>query len=63
VISTGVPKIMVVEIKPKISSPNRILKGIATLSADSGPERAGRHLQRRVGRDAHLGRKRAGILA
>src|ERR1700729_3832863 len=41
VMSTGVPKIMVVEKKLKMSPSSRILKGIATLSDDSGPERAG----------------------
>ena len=41
VMSTGVPKIIVVEIKLNTSPPSRILKGIATLSDDSGPERAG----------------------
>src|SRR3954454_17128432 len=41
VTSTGVPKIMVVDIKLNISSPNRILNGIATLSVDNGAERAG----------------------
>ena len=41
VISTGVPKIMVVEMKLSTSPSSRILKGIATLSDDSGPERAG----------------------
>ncbi len=41
VISTGVPKIMVVEIKLKTSPLSRILKGIATLSDDSGADRAG----------------------
>ena len=41
VMSTGVPKIIVVEIKLKTSPLSRILKGIATLSAGSGPERAG----------------------
>ena len=34
--STGVPKIIVVEKKLRTSPSSRILKGIATLSADSG---------------------------
>ena len=34
--STGVPKIIVAEIKLSTSPPNRNLKGIATLSAGSG---------------------------
>jgi len=41
VTSTGVPKIMVVEMKLRTSPSSRILKGIATLSADSGADRAG----------------------
>src|SRR6476660_3438453 len=41
VISTGVPKIIVVEIKLSTSPLSRILKGIATLSAESGADRAG----------------------
>src|SRR5258708_755595 len=41
VISIGVPKIMVVEIKLSTSPPSRILNGIATLSAMSGAERTG----------------------
>src|SRR5258708_29023617 len=41
VISTGVPKIIVVEKKLKMSPPSRILNGIATLSDDSGADRAG----------------------
>src|SRR6202035_2146415 len=41
VTSTGVPKIIVVDIKLKISSPNRILNGIATVSDASGADRAG----------------------
>ena len=39
VMSTGVPKIMVVEMKLRTSSLCRSLKGIATLSDDSGAER------------------------
>ena len=39
--STGVPKIMVVEMKLSTSPFSRSLKGIATLSDDSGAERAG----------------------
>src|SRR6266576_751084 len=41
VISTGVPKIMVVEIKLNTSPSSRILQRIATLSDDSGADRAG----------------------
>jgi hypothetical protein len=41
VISTGVPKIIVVEKKLRTSPSSRILKGIATLSEDSGAARAG----------------------
>jgi hypothetical protein len=41
VTSTGVPKIMVVDMKLSTSSPNRILNGIATLSAENRAARAG----------------------
>ena len=41
VMSTGVPNTMVVEMKLRTSPSWRSLKGIATLSADSGAERAG----------------------
>src|ERR1700724_1600471 len=41
VMSTGVPKIMVADIKLKVSPSKRSLKGIATLSAGSGADRAG----------------------
>ena len=41
VMSTGVPKIMVVELKLSTSPLSRSLNGIATLSDDSGAERAG----------------------
>ena len=41
VMSTGVPKIMVVEIKLSTSPLSRSLNGIATLSDDSDAERAG----------------------
>ena len=41
VMSTGVPNTMVVEMKLSTSSLRRSLKGIATLSAETGPERAG----------------------
>ena len=41
VMSTGVPNTMVVEMKLSTSPLSRSLKGIATLSAETGPERAG----------------------
>src|SRR5512135_2967431 len=41
VTSTGVPKIIVADMKLRTSPPNRSLKGIATLSGGNGADRAG----------------------